>query len=840
MDKEMIVKISADITQMQASLKRIGQDFEQLGNKGGRPFENLTKNLESAGQRMSNVGKDLSMKLTAPLALAGTGMMKTYANFEDQMARVKAISGASEEEFQKLNNTAKELGASTRFSASEAGSALEFLSMAGFKANESMKALPGLLDLAAASGTDLGVTADITSNILSGFQLNADQAGRMADVLAKTTTSSNVNVEMLGNTMSYVAPVAADLGLSLEEVSAAAGLLGDAGIQSQKAGTSLRMGLLRLANATPKAAGTMEELGLEFFTSEGKMKSLAEIVETLQTKMADLTDEQRTQALATIFGAESVSSWSTLMARGSDELTAFTKELENSSGTAAEMAETMNDTTKGGFKEMMSALEGLAIAFGELLAPKIAQVADKITELMRNFTGLSEETKMTILKVGGFALALGPLAFAAGKVITAFAGIGKALGLLRLNPIIGLVTILGTTLGGIFAKNFFENSPLASAFGELQGQTNELQREFNDLEQSMDESILDMELTIKSGLKVETGDIENLNSQTSEYKKRLQEELQNQMKENTMYFETNFGGMEDANPVKEEQKAILDKRNSYLQEQFDEVDRLYKEYNKISSEALKDGKTIRLDGLEEIKKINEQMASIGQKSLSDLQVEGEALRVKSENAVGKEKQQYFSERIKLAYEKEKKAIEEADKQLKDQLKQLLIDKQNGAISTEEYDSTRQKIYEIYDDLVNTAKDTTRESVQALKDADPEIMKTIEVTTGKIKTDWDEMLDDMAKDTGSFAKKVGTTIFETGGWIGRKLDDLVDPLSKKLAEPFKLGAVDVSSVNKASGPRKQNSVNVKNDVAVYLDSEQISGRVESRINKDYIFNNPNLT
>ncbi|MCC0566557.1 phage tail tape measure protein [Brevibacillus borstelensis] len=325
----------------------------------------------SFGSLPGVIGRTATALSGLAIGAAGVGIafdaFKTAADFESAMSRVGALSGATRAEMALLTQNAKDLGATTVFSASEAAQGMQFLAMAGYKTNEIIAAMPGLLDTAAAGQTELGETADIVSNILSGFGLQASETGRVADVLTKTFTSSNTDLIKLGYTMKYVAPVAKSLSFSLEEVSAAAGILGNAGIQADMAGTSLRMSLLRLANPPKDAAKALKKLNVEV-TKGGKMKDLATIIEDVKKGMSKLSEADRASLAADIVGAEAVSSFLTLIDAGPEKLRSFTRELQNSNGAAKTIAARQLDNFNGSVKLLDSALESLKInAVGPLL-----------------------------------------------------------------------------------------------------------------------------------------------------------------------------------------------------------------------------------------------------------------------------------------------------------------------------------------------------------------------------------------------------------------------------------------------------------------------------------------
>jgi TP901 family phage tail tape measure protein len=424
-------------------------------------FSKTMDNLDKQTKRAFDSAGQLGTGMTAAGIgiAAGLGMaVKTTADFESAMSRVGALSGATESDLSTLTQTAKDLGASTSFSATQAAEGMQYLSMAGYKTNDIVAAMPGLLSAAAAGQTDLATTADITSNILSGFGLQAGETARVADVLTKTFTSSNTDLAMLGETMKYVAPTAKAMGLSLEEVSAAAGILGNAGIQGSQAGTSLSMSLTRLASPSKEAAGLMEQIGFSAFDAQGKMLPLNEVLGNLQKSTAGLTDEQRMHAVSTIFGAESMKAMLTLMEAGPDTLSKFTGELKNAGGAAEEIATKQLDNLKGQFTILMSAIEGAAISFGMALLPAVKSVVAGFQWLVDLFNGLPESVKTTIAIITAltalFLLFVGPLLILVALIpslVAGFTAIAGAVGVLAGGiAIVSGVVVAIVALGAAF------------------------------------------------------------------------------------------------------------------------------------------------------------------------------------------------------------------------------------------------------------------------------------------------------------------------------------------------------------------------------------------------------
>jgi len=422
-----------------------------------KTMSSLNKETKKAFDTVGTLGAGMTAA-GAGIAIGLGAAVKTTADFESAISRVGALSGATDKDLESLTNTAKDLGATTSFSASQAAEGMSYLAMAGYDTNDIIASMPGLLSAAAAGQTDLATTADITSNILSGFGLQAEETARVADVLTKTFTSSNVDLSMLGETMKYVAPTAKAMGISLEEVAAASGILGNAGIQGSMAGTSLSMSLTRLASPTKEASDLMKQLGFNAFNAEGEMLPLNKIIENLQTSTADLTDEQRMHAISTIFGAESMKSMLTLMEAGPETLSKFTKELETSGGTADEIAQKQLDNLNGQLTILKSGLEAAAIAIGTALLPFIKMLVSGIQSLVDWFNGLAPSVKSTIAVVAALAagalLLGGPLLMLVGVLPLIAAGFATLTTVIipfiaSILPIIGIVALVIAAIVGI-------------------------------------------------------------------------------------------------------------------------------------------------------------------------------------------------------------------------------------------------------------------------------------------------------------------------------------------------------------------------------------------------------
>ncbi|XZJ40557.1 phage tail tape measure protein [Clostridium perfringens] len=416
-----INKTEAEINKTTNSINKFNKEIKENGGAIDSASFNVQKlglHIQKTGAKISGIGDKLTTHVSMPLAGVATAAGYVGMEFEAKMSRVKAISGATGEEFSKLEEQALQLGQATAFSASECADGMENLASTGFSVNEIMEAMPGLLDLAASSGEDLATSSDIAASTLRGFGLEASKAGHVADVLAKNASATNAAVADTGEAMKYVAPNAKAAGLSLEEVTAAIGELSNAGIKGSQAGTTLRTALVRLAKPSDNAAAAMKSIGFNAFDSSGKMKPLSTIIGELNEKTKNLTDEQKQNTIATIFGTEALSGMTVLMQSGKEGLDGLTGELKNCDGAAKEMATTMQDNTKASIEQAFGALETAGIKALKAAAPMIKEVAEKVGELADKFSALSPETQEFIVKAGMAAIALPPLISGLGKTIS--------------------------------------------------------------------------------------------------------------------------------------------------------------------------------------------------------------------------------------------------------------------------------------------------------------------------------------------------------------------------------------------------------------------------------------
>lgn len=420
----------------------------------------IGNNLQSAGKSMTSAGSTLTKTVTTPVLGLGTAAVKVTSDFESAMSKVSAISGATGGDLDALNKKAQEMGAKTKFSATESAEAFTYMAMAGWKTEDMLSGIDGIMSLAAADGLDLATTSDIVTDALTAFGLSASDSGHFADVLAKASSNANTNVSMLGESFKYAAPVAGALGYSAEDTAIALGLMANAGIKGSQGGTALRGSLTRLIKPTDEAAVLMEQYGLSMTNADGSMKSLGEVMNMLRDKLGGLTEAEQAQVAAQIFGQEAMSGMLAIINASDSDYAKLTDAIYDADGAAQQMADTMLDNLSGQLTLLKSALEGLAIQFGEILMPYIKQFVTWLQNLTQKLQELTPEQKEQIVKWAAIAAAIGPVLMVLGKLTSSVGSIITTFGKIpgAIKAVTGGFTKL-TTAG----KNVFEGFKLAKA-----------------------------------------------------------------------------------------------------------------------------------------------------------------------------------------------------------------------------------------------------------------------------------------------------------------------------------------------------------------------------------------
>lgn len=450
---------------LQREIVETEEELRHLQQEAATTNTALSK-IDVAGQKMEAVGNSIAgagkkmMGVTTVIGGVGVAAVKTAADFDSAMSQVAAVSGAMGKDFDALRNKAREMGAKTKFSATEAAEAMNYMAMAGWKTEDMLSGIEGIMNLAAASGEDLATTSDIVTDALTAFGLSAKDSGHFADILAAASSNANTNVSMMGETFKYCAPIAGALGFSAEDTAEAIGLMANAGIKSSQAGTALRTIMNNLAGDVKISGKAIGDVTIATTNADGSMRDLSDILADCRSAFGSLTESEKAQAAESLVGKNAMSGFLALMNAGEGDIEKLSSAIENCDGSAEKMAMTMQDNLTGQITILKSQLQELAISFGDILMPAIRSIVSKLQGFVDKLNGMDEGTKRTVVTIALLVASIGPLLIIIGTAISkigvAMQGFVKlANGISKLKVAVqggaGVLGKLGAALGGISA-----------------------------------------------------------------------------------------------------------------------------------------------------------------------------------------------------------------------------------------------------------------------------------------------------------------------------------------------------------------------------------------------------
>lgn len=413
-------------------------DLQQFNNSSA----SISTRLTGLSNAMVATGSVLTKSVSVPLLTIGAAALKTTADFDAGMSEVKAISGATGTEFKQLETKAIQMGAKTKYSATEAASAFKYMAMAGWDTNDMLSGISGVMNLAAASGEDLATTSDIVTDALTAFGLSAKDSSHFADILAQASSRSNTNVGLMGETFKYVAPVAGALGYSAEDCAVAIGLMANSGIKASQAGTALRSLFTRLAKPTDTVAAAMEKYNITLTDANGNMKPLSTLMSEMRDRFSGLSEAQKANLAATLAGQEGMSGLLAIVNSSDADFKNLTDSINNADGASERMAKTMQDNLKGSFTIFKSTVESAAISIGKKLTPEVRKFVDTGTSLVKKFNDMSDAEKTNVVNIGKMATVIPLATLAGGKLLGSMLNLGK--GIVKFN---GEMSLLVQAIG---------------------------------------------------------------------------------------------------------------------------------------------------------------------------------------------------------------------------------------------------------------------------------------------------------------------------------------------------------------------------------------------------------
>ena len=484
---KQVEKCETDLENLKAEAKDVGDQVAPSAEKIGEAFE-------AAGDKIIAAGEALAPFSAA--AAAGLGVaVKTTGDFDQAMSEVAAISGATGEDFEALRAKAREMGETTKFSASESAEAFKYMAMAGWKTEQMLDGIEGVMSLAAASGEDLGTTSDIVTDALTALGYKAEDAGRLADVMAAASSNANTNVGMMRETFKYAASVCGSYGYTMEDLALATGLMANSGIKASQAGTSLRSIMSRLATnagASSNALGALDiltkKLGVDFYDTAGNMRPFRDVIQEARVAWAGLTKEEQATYSKTIAGQRAMTGWMAIMNASEEDVNKLSTAIDNSNGTAKEMADTMLDNLPGQLTILKSQLQELAISIGDILMPTIRDIVSWVQSLVDKFNNLDEGTKEIIAKIAVFVAALSPALLIGGKIVKI---IGKVIAFIPtitefLTGIGGPIAIAVAAIGGLVYAISSYRKGLKEAYDKAAALTEEQQAMVDEINAESD------------------------------------------------------------------------------------------------------------------------------------------------------------------------------------------------------------------------------------------------------------------------------------------------------------------------------------------------------------------
>lgn len=787
--EEQYRAIQREVIATEQQLKKLEAQLKEVNNK----WKDAAEKLEKFGKKTTDVGKDLTKKVTAPILGIGTVAAKTGMEFEAAMSKVQALSGATAEEMAKLEKQAREMGATTVFSASEAAEAQAFLAMAGYDVAQIMNSLPGLLNLAAAGQLDLGRAADITTNIMSGFNIEAEKTAEVADVLAKAAASANTNVEQMGDAMSYVAPVAAGAGLSLEETAAAIGILSNAGIQGQRAGTALRNIIASLQNPTGQTAKVLKELGLTADDVNPSMHSLTDILKTLEE--AGMDSSQAMRLVGTAAGPALIA----LMSQGSEGLAEFTEQLENAEGAAKDMAATMTDNLQGRIQEMKSAFEEAALTIYDSIQPALEWLVEKIKGLADWFNNLSPSMQKTIIVLAGIAAAIGPLLIVLGQMslglssiikligplITGLAGATGAIG--GLSAVIGALTgpigiaiaaIAALTAGGIaLYKHMQEDSiPTVNLFGDTVSEAT--QQAVGSFMELNEQATLALNQLSWSGQEVTQEMADSITNNFSQMAEQVQAGLDNHYQESLQKMQAFVNNSTSLS--EEEQKQILANMQQGYENRKQAVEEGEARIKEILQTASEEKRALTKEEQEEINAIQREMVNTGIQVLSENELEAKVIMERMKQQAGEISARQAAEVVQNSLKQKEETIKAAEEQYNEVIKEIIRQRDEaGTITAEQADKLIREAKRQRDEVIAKAEEMHNQVVEQAKLQAGEHVNQVDWETGQILSKWDVF----KRNVGQKVTEIKENAIETWQNMWKEIKNKVENAWEYMSDAF---------------------------------------------------------
>jgi TP901 family phage tail tape measure protein len=776
---ELVVRLRADMSQFDGSMSSVGGMLSKVGNS------------------MTSMGKTMTMGLTTPIVGLGVTALKMSANFETGMNRVSALTGATTKQFDAMREKSLELGSTTQYSASEVADAMGFLGMAGIKANDILTVIPDTLNLASAAQMDLARTADVASNMLTAFGLEANEMGRVSDVMTKAFTSTNVDLEMLAESMKYAAPVAKGFGISMEETAAMVGLFGNAGIQGSNAGTGLRAALTRLVKPGKDGAQAMKQMNLETIDAKGNMRPIVDILGDLEKGFVGMGNAEKGAIMAKIFGMQHGSKWTALMDQGNFKLKEQIELLKNSGGAAKQVADVQMSGLNGAIKALTSAFERLMIAIGDSgFLDDITGMTEGLVEFVQGLAKSNPEmlkmgviVGLVVAAIGPLLIIVGSLASAIGTIVTVIGTIGAPIA----AAIVGIVALIGVIIAinlnfdkvkkmfleaptwvkvlvGAFALLTPVGSIIASVTAAIQGirwamtPAIEQTKLFGDETSAATEKALGSYMKLSNDAQMQLMQLDlgaqvitqgMANKMITTYSDMHTKIIEGMKQKQAAELETLQGTFAATKELTDkERQAIIDKTKEFNEQEVEGVKVQQQIIDTIMKEAAKEKRRLTEEEIETIGRIRESMNTKAIESLTKNELEQKSIYERMKIGATEQTSAMAAEIVKHSVDAKNKTVKEAEDMYNKRVKTIIkMRDEVGSISEEEAERLILAAEDVKNKTVKKAEDMHKKILTGAKEKAKDHVKEVDWETGEIKSNWQIFCDDVVKYNDDMNKKV---------------------------------------------------------------------------------------
>lgn len=759
-------------------------------NTSLREQESVTRRasqaLDTAGSKMKSAGRTMTAAVTLPVAGLGTAIVKTGMDFEASMSEVKAISGATGKDFQALGKKAEELGAKTSKSASESAQAMKYQALAGWDVQVILKGTEPILRLSEAGNLDLARASDMVTDSMSALGLTVDDLPRYLDVMAQTSRKSNTDIDALGEAFLRVGGTFNGLKVPVEEGAAVLGLLANRGLKAGEAGQALSSTLVNLTAPTGQAKEALDQLKFSAFDKQGNFKGLSNILYELKDKMAGMTQEEKNQIIAMVAGKEQIKTFNGLLNGMGDEYEQLKKNIDHSNGALGEMSKVMNDNLKGKFKEMKSALEGMAITLYKSLQPALTKIVEALTSLFQWIQNLSPTTQKVIVTIGAIVAVVGPLlivlgllvssigtiATAVGGVISFFAsfgtatavvgtasgvaavgvgGLGTALGglLVAAAPWIAAAALVGVAAYGIYKAFTQEATPAVDLFKErvnyaadgtvqsvekISESTQKAVGSFMDMAQQANSTTVTM---FAQQTQITDENLPQITAKYEEMKNQVVNAFEQKKQQAVTKTQEAFQGVQTV--TAEEQAHILTMYDQHFEMEKSKTqaakDKIVEIWNKAKEEkrALTEDENKQIQNLQDV--FNEQAV----RAMAENKAEQEVILNNLKNSKERMNADMLSDAVKKINQTHDKTVEKAREERDKRVKQAEMMKiELGSAAEGTANKLIEEANKQYEKVKNSANQTKREGIDKLKGSYKDLEDQVDTSTGNILTYWDKI------------------------------------------------------------------------------------------------------